>query len=377
MSVVLLVSATEEDTAHLVANGPRRDFLELAQAVDGEVIYRDGSAKPKGLRGKLFGPHVRQAWSAAKDSEPGTVIFADGEHVGLPLALFLGLRRRNNRVVMLGHYVSKKWKSRLIRLASLLHRDVTLVTHSVVQQRAAARASGGRWAVELVPYQVDTSYWSRSNVASAAATPGDVRPLLLAVGSEHRDYLTLIEAVRDQPVELVIAAGSHWARETASAGDRPANVTIFTEPLTYAELRERYAAATAVVMPLEDVPNQSGITGILEAMAMETPLIVTASKGQREAIAGPLVRESGAMGARMAGRGPALFGAEPVPAPNGLYVAPGDVQGLRRAVELICEDPALRATLAANGRATAEMVFTLESYVANLADLIREPGAPE
>lgn len=371
----MLVSATEEATARLVANGPRRDFLELAHAVDGEVIYRDGSAKPRGFRGKLLGPHVRQAWAAARNSPPGAVIFADGEHIGLSLVLFLALRRRRNRVVMLGHYVSKPWKSRIIRLTSLLHRNVTLVTHSVVQQRAAERASGGRWAVGLLPYQVDTHFWRRSCQPGAPETLHEVRPLLLAVGSEHRDYPTLIDAVRDLPVDLVIAAGSHWARETADAGDTPPNVTIFTEPLSFADLRDRYAAATAVVMPLEDVSNQSGITGMLEAMAMEAPLIVTASKGQREAVTGPLVREGCATQALMSSRGPSLFGAEGVPAPNGLYVAPGDVPGMRHAIRLICEEPVLRETLAANGRTTADLVFTLESYTANLADLIREPGA--
>ena len=372
MSVVLLVSATSEDTRRLVANGPRRDFLALATRTGATVVYRDGRKKPRGIRSKLLGPHVRQAWHAARNAQHSDTIFADGEHIGLPLVMFLAMQRKRSRVVFLGHYVSKPWKRRAIGAASLLNRDVTMAVHSVVQQRSAQRASRGRWNIALIPYQVDTGFWKPQLPPDCAANPR-----IIAVGSEHRDYATLAEAVRDLPVEVTIAAGSHWARDEAdeaNAASLPGNMQLFTKPLSFAELRNLYATATMVVVPLEDVPNQSGITVMLEAMAMGLPIIVTASKGQRECDAGPLVRAGVPSCAPLAGRGPHLFGASDTPAPNGLYVAPGDAAGLGAAITRLIDNPALRRTIAENGRRTVEATFTVEAYVANLAGLLAAGG---
>jgi glycosyltransferase involved in cell wall biosynthesis len=283
----------------------------------------------------------------------------------LPLVLFVAARRKRVRIVMLGHFVSKPWKWRTIRAASLLKHDVTLAVHSVVQQRSAERASRGRWRVPLIPYQVDTGFWQRQS-ASAPEIPASI----LAVGSEHRDYATLVEAVSDLPVQLTIAAGSHWARETSDVATLPANVHLFTEPFTFAELREMYASATVVVVPLEDVPNQSGITVMLESMAMGVPVIATATRGQRECVAGPLVQVGAWSCEPLPGRGPQHFGASTTVTPNGLYVSPGDVAGLRAAILKLTGDLALRRCIAANGRRTVEETFTLENYVANLARLV-------
>ncbi len=365
MSIILLVSATEADTDRLVANGPRRDFLELARATGGAVVYREGGKKPRGLRGKLLGPHVRQAWRAARSARAGDTIFADGEHIGLPLAVSLALLRKRTRVVMLGHYVSKPWKRRAIRVASWLKHDVSLIVHSAVQERVATRASGGRWDVQLLPYQVDTEFWRRCGQAAPAG-----RPRIVAVGSEHRDYATLIAAVDGPDVELVIAAGSHWARESAGAGNVPANVVLHSEPLAFAELRELYASAAIVAVPLEDVANQSGITVMLEAMAMGAPVAVTASRGQRECVAGPLMRNGREQSEPVASRGPAAFGITGTPAPNGVYVAPGDIQGWRDLIAMLLAEPARFACMGENGRRTVESSFTIEQFTQRIADVI-------
>lgn len=367
MTVHIIASATEEATARMVAGGPRRDFVELAKATGARIHFASGQ-RPTGVMGRLFGPHVRQAWRVAGEVKAGDVIFADGEHTGLPLVAALRLRRKRNRVVMLGHFVSKRWKSRIMRIASYLERDITLVLHSVVQERAARRATGGRWSVLLVPYQVDADFWTQD---CSRERPAETH--VVSVGAEHRDYETLINAVRGTNTRVTIAAGSHWARVESATDELPPNVTVYREPLNFADLRELYRSATVAVVPLENVPNQSGITVMLEAMAMGLPLVVTASTGQRECVTGPLVRSTGAAAAPMANRGAGLFGLRGH-APDGLYVPPQDAMALRTAIEMLASDPSYAEAVGRNARETVLGGLTLDHYIQRLAALLLEDG---
>ena len=130
MPVTLLVSASEEETARLTEGGPRRDFLELARRIRGRTVFaREG--RRGGVRGRLLGPHVRQAWRAAGAADRGDTVFADGEHNGIPYLLFLKLRRqRVKQVVMLGHLVGRPWKRALLWLVTRLGTPGALLVHS-------------------------------------------------------------------------------------------------------------------------------------------------------------------------------------------------------------------------------------------------------
>ena len=372
MVVTILVSASQEETARLTEDGPRRDFLELARRVAGRTLFAS-EGRRGGLRGRLLGPHVRQAWHAARAARSGDAVFADGEHNGIPLLLFLALRRRPvARVVMLGHLVGRPWKRALLWLGTRLGPPGALLVHSEAQADLVHPWVARRWTVELVPYQVDADFWQ------ARAEP-DRPPLMVAVGSESRDYGTLVEAVRGLDVSLVIAAGSHWARSAATAQSLPPNVTLLTGPLPFAELRALYQRASAVVVPLHDVANQSGVTTLLEAMSMSRPVIVTATSGQREVVRGPLVHADGTLDrAATEDRGPHRFGGVSAEgeADSGLYVPVGDASALRAALVRLTSDPASAARLGAAGRESALASFTLEMFSERLAAAL-EPAPAE
>jgi len=363
MGVLICASVEEAVVAALVDGGPRRDFLELAAATGARVVYRDGGGRKGGWRGRLAGPHVRHAWKVAKTAGNGDVIFADGEHVGIPVALFLRLRRRRARVVMLGHFVSKPWKRALLAMASRLGVAGSLLVHSKRQFESATAVIGHRWTVELVPYQVDTAYWTR---------PGDRGAVVLAVGAESRDYDTLGHAVRGLGADVRIAAGSHWARKAAVVAEGDACVTWITEALPFAPLRDEYRQAACVVVPLRDVPNQSGVTTILEAMSLALPVVVTATGGQLEVVRGPLVTGAGIDERSTAERGPGAFGAGVTDGSTGFYVPPADPPALQRAISMLLDDRELAERLGRAGRDAAHRHFSVEGYVARLAAAIRE-----
>jgi glycosyltransferase involved in cell wall biosynthesis len=346
----------------LLENGPRRDFLELAGAVGGEMLYRDADGLvSRDWRGRLLGPHLRQAWRAAARVRRDGTVFADGEHIGLPLLFFLALRIKLVRVVMLGHLPSRPWKRALFWLGTRLAGNGTLLVHSQAQLAPVRGSVAKSWTVQLVPYQVDTTFWSLPE-----RRQGDI---VVAVGAENRDYETLLAAARGLPdLRFVVAAGSHWARTARTSDGSPPNVEFLTEPLGFAALRDLYARAAAVVVPLKEVANQSGITTLLEGMSMERPVIVTANMGQRECVTGPLVMGNGSVNRSATHvRGAAVFGEGSRPGDCGLYVPVGDAPALAAAIELITGDAELGLRLGREGRQTALLHFGVDRYVETLA----------
>lgn len=368
----VMLSLTGASAAAMCAAGPRRDLLEVAAALGANVDYAPSAGSRRGWRQRLLGPHVRQAWRLAARTRNGDSILADGEHTGLPLIFFLALRRRRPlRVVIIGHLVSRPWKRLTLAVATRLGIPGVLVLHSVEQRSRVAPSIGRSWQVALVPYQVDTEFWTGRE---AAARPE--RPLVLAVGSEHRDYATLAAAAHGLDADVVIAAGSHWARTRAEIAGSPPNVRYLEETLGFPELRELYRSAQVVVVPLHDVPNQSGVTTILEAMSSGVPVVVSATAGQRECVTGPIVGADGGLDTSgLSDRGPHLFGGIACPSGwNGLYVRPGDSAGLGQAITSLLHDADLAHSLSTRARATVHETFSLDRFVAAMSGLMA-PGS--
>ena len=93
--------------------------------------------------------------------------------------------------------------------------------------------------------------------------------------------------------------------------------------LGFVDLRQLYADARFVVMPLHDVEFQAGVTTILEAMAMGKAVVCSRTRGQTDVI---------------------IDGA------TGVYVPPGDAAALRAAIRGLLDDPDRADEIGARGR---------------------------
>jgi glycosyltransferase involved in cell wall biosynthesis len=363
---IIALSLTDEELHRLSKDGPRRDIVLLAQRLGATMLLRRMTGSRSGLRGKVFGPHVRHAWKAAKAHPRPRIVFADGEHVGIPLAIALAARgRRSTRLLILGHFVDKRWKMALLWLATRLTPEGTLILHSNSQAARVKRVLSRGWEAVVLPYQVDTEFWR----AEGCATVRDRVPLIVSAGSENRDYQTLVEAVRGLDVRVRIAAGSHWARTNATASELPANVEFIRETLSFMELRALYAEADVVVVPLLEGTNQAGVTTILEAMSMARPVVVSATEGQREVVTGPFVTSAGEAPDLTADRGPHRFGLDANGEDSGLYVPPGDAGALRAAIIRLLAEPERAARMAASAREEAVSHFRVEQFADRFAEL--------
>ncbi len=334
---------------------PRLDYLGLARALQAELFDYQGTQRTAGLWGKavakIAGRNALLAWSCFSRRNGATTIISDGEQVGIPLALllkWLGRGSRDVRHVMIAHAISARKKAFFfdwLRVAS--HVDTFLVYSSAQKQIIETRFGVPAERVVLIPFQVDTQFYSAEAAAAAPSEESQAvgpLPLICAVGLERRDYRTLLRAVDGLPVRLVITASSAWSKQvnTAEGETIPSNVTVRT--FSYAGLRQLYQDAAFMVMPLLDVDFAAGVTAILEAMAMGRAVICSRALGQTD-----LVSDG----------------------ETGVYVDVGDVEQLRAAITRLLDDPAEAHRLGHNGRTLVRERMSLERYVERFEALLR------
>lgn len=342
--VLLTVSgAIPADVAEEVDRGvrPRPDYLVMAEEYGADLVDV-GTARAGGwmrtLVGRLLGPFVLLAWEAFRRRDGYDVVFTDGEQVGLPYAALCRLRGgRRPRHVMIVHIMSRSKKSLLFRGLDLGRCIDTMFVYATAQQQYLQRRLGTPPdRVVLTPFMVDTRFF-----APATSQP---RSMICSAGLEWRDYPTLIAAVRGLDVEVVLAAASPWSKrnDTSERVPLPDNVRVCQ--LGFRDLRALYADSLFVVVPLEDVAFQAGVTTILEAMAMGKAVICTRTTGQTDIV---------------------------VEGETGLYVPPADPVALRQAITWLLEHPEQAQRMGAAGRRLAETRMDVVAYARRLGAALR------
>lgn len=370
--VLLVVSATVSD-APADGRGPRKDYVAVAQALDATVLDYScvARSRPARLIARLFGMAVAQAWLAFRRRRAYLAILTDGEHIGIPLALMLKAADPTNRGalphVTIGHRIATRRKAPFFRWLKAHSHISRIVLHSTLQHHLAVSQLGiPRERLALMPYQVDTDFWRPQPVAEEA--------LICSAGLEHRDYPTLFQAVEGLDVRVAVGAASSWShqRNSAAAATPPPNVEIGS--FDYHALRNLYARAAFVVVPLFDVDFQAGITAILEAMAMGKAVVVTRTRGQTDVVVDqPDVKQGRPATTPEEGLLPAVAAAAGVGLePNGLYVPPGDPLALRQAITYLLGHPLERARLGAAGRRAVERLMTVDQFAQRLTRLVQE-----
>ncbi len=370
--VLLVVSANDVSAPR--GSGPRKDYHVLAEALSAATIDRSRVQRSGVLRrlAGWLGVPLLQAWLAFRERERYDVILTDGEHIGIPLALMLKLARSSVGHVTIGHRLTAAKKRPFFRWLKAHSHINYIALHSRAQYELASRELGiSADQLALIPYQVDADFWSPQAMAQER--------MICSAGLEFRDYPTLVQAVQGLDVEVVIGAASHWSkrRNTAAAPALPANVHV--SRFDYAALRSLYARSSIVVVPLDDIDFQAGVTTILEAMAMGKPVIVTHTLGQTDVIED---RRAATRGAQPRVRPPSLMRSFAELAgvalePTGFYVPPEDPAALRRAIAYLLDHPDESRRLGAAGRQTVERLLTVDHFAARMRHLVNAAAGRE
>jgi glycosyltransferase involved in cell wall biosynthesis len=348
--VVLTVSGTvAPDTEDAIATGarPLADYTAIARSTGASLLdwsrLRAESSRSTRIVRRLGGDNLAVAHHLYRQRKALDVVLTDGEQVGLPLAAMLRLGGRGSlRHVMIAHRISARKKQLPIRLLGL-DRCVDHVLVYASRQRQVARQLFRRpgQRVQLIDFMVDSKFFKAQRPLEMRTETR--RPVLCAAGREFRDYPTLIEAVCDLDVDLVIASGSPWSKRSDNAHqvDLPPNVVVTS--YTQRGLRDQLDRSDMLVLPLQANDFQAGITTILEAMSMERPVVCTATLGQTDVV---------------------------VDGVNGLYVPPGDVEAMRQAIQRLIDDPDDAAAMGKRGRELVEVRGDVRRYAEIFARIV-------
>jgi glycosyltransferase involved in cell wall biosynthesis len=332
-----------------LGRAPRLDYRLIAEQCHGSV--QEGYPPPSALRGpklsRVFRSMSRNLWLAARivrATPAGGVIYSTAETWGLPVGVTSKLMGRHHAHFIYAHRVYSPGWLRLVRyLRPLLHVDgwicVTRYQADVLRQALGPRGA----SVKVISQGVDTAFYDPDK-----AGPSDRAPYILSVGAEMRNYSLLFEAVRNLNMETIVVGGSTWMT-TVRNGDRPVsippNVTRVTQRLSYPELRDLYAGASSVIVPLYDTPQAAGITTILEAMAMGKCVIATLSRGL------PDILIDGVTG----------------------IIAEPSATGISDTIGRLQRDPHLASSLAKNGQQRVRESMSLERHACAIARYICTP----
>ena len=328
---------------------PEADYIAMARGFGADLLDYEAARRDTGRFGrlleKLFGTNLLLAWACFKRRHQYRVIFTDGEQIGIPLALLLKLARSTSRPrhLMIAHLISVWKKMVFLDWLGVQEMIDVFFVYSTWQKTFIEE----RWQISpdrviFTPFMVDASFFAPDQAKQSnfiSNLPGLRKPLICAVGLEFRDYPTLLTAVSNLDVLVIIAAASPWSKrsDTTAGEDVPDNVIV--RRFTQYELRNLYAASEFVVVPLYDVGFQAGVTTILEAMSMEKAVICTRTMGQTDVL---------------------------TEVETGLYVPPGDPVALRATIVSLLENPEEAARMGENGRKQIVQSMSLAQYVTRL-----------
>lgn len=200
---------------------------------------------------------------------------------------------------------------------------------------------GKRWGIgeraTPVWQEIDTEFYQPQNF--------NIDGPILAIGDDHgRDWPTLIGALAPLDVEVIV--------KTRAKLEVPSNARMrlkqISSRMSFPELRELYAKASLVVIPLSETLNVSGVGSILESMAMGKPLVISDN---------PPIRDYLDPGRT----------AEVVPV--------GDAVKLRQAVLALKAAPERMRTMGSLARARAVELYSAEPYAMRFAAALRSTCA--
>ena len=324
---------------------PRSEFHVFVGRYATELVTFENIAHGGSLArafAKLGRPNLGVAAAALGHQPRYRALVTTGENVGFAAALFSRFVKARIPVNVITH--GSFFGSRYMHPAAFAlrgNRHVRYLTLcEALRTQMIGRFGFSKDLVVNTGYGVDTEFFQ----PRTSQTRG--RPMIASAGAATRDYRTLIAATHDLDVDIRIAADSAWFPTAVdiSSDKLPDNCEARSYG-NYVGLRDLYAAANFVVVPLYPAVHACGLAVIAEAMAMGKAVITT----------------------RIAGRSDFIVDGE-----NGFYVEPGDVDGLRARIRELLNDPSRAMEMGTAARNRMARYFTLEAYVDRMIQAISD-----
>lgn len=331
----------QRDAAQPSELRPRHSIAMLAQELGATLHAPAGESSNWADRMRSRVLPDSQQWALARrlsqSLKAGDVVFCTSEHPGFHVAALAAGRRRARAVVFV-HNVDRPRARAAIQLWRLNRRVERFVACSSPQASFLRQGAG-------VPDDHVAQVWDHTDTEffkPGPASAGKLRPRIVSVGLEGRDYRTLAQATRDMDVDVRISGFSRDSAvyERTFPPTLPENMT--RRFYGWPELAQLYRDADVVVVSVFESRYAAGVQALMEGMASGRPVVVTRSRGLEG-----YIDERACI---------------PVP--------PGEPKRMADAIRHLLDHPAEAAAMGRRGRELALERHTMEAYVARLRTLV-------
>lgn len=324
---------------------PRQDYEEVARLIGAEIycaretqVWWQTPVRKLDQRLKLDFLAAMHTWRHRAEYSS---ILSTSEKLAIPLAALSAWKYLDVPHIVIAHKLSSGRKIDLFRLWPLHQQFDHVITVCRAQAHYAIQELG-------VPAERVNFIYDKVDQLFFRPLPEEEQNYILAVGMEQRDYGTLIQALQGTSIQLIILASSLWSNQ-AIHKEAVSNVTYMPSRLSYIRLRQLYAQARAVVVPLHAVDYAAGVNVVLEAMSMGRPVIVSQTAGIQDYV---------------------------VDEETGLFAQPGHPAHMREQILRLWSDDGLRQRLGVAARQAIVDVMNLDTYVQQVAQIAWRAAQP-
>mgnify|MGYP006270197675 CR=1 FL=1 len=327
---------------------PRHIMWQLSQRL-GATIH-----KPVGnpvqlidkIRGKL-GSNIPEQWALGRAlSEQLTsddLIFCPGEDVGYPVAAVCGAKRDRPKIVVIVHNSDRPRTRLSLKLYGLADKIDLFITPARLQADFLRRYLNlPPEKIWLLPDQTDVKFFT-----PGSPSPQKQRPMVMSVGLEQRDYLTLAEATKDLDIDVKISGFStaklkeEYARPKSRRFPKFLPENMSCQFYEWPDLVQLYRHADIVVISLVENKFAAGVQVMHEALACGRPVIISRTRGMSQYLETPGIVTT---------------------------FEPGDVGGLREAILHLLKNPQEAEAQAKRGRELVLQDRNSDRFVEFLAE---------
>lgn len=330
--VVLAISQSKTSNTS-ACDTPSRDFERLAEVMEAVLVDNTCHINIPFIKRveKSTALDFSQAISIIRAYPNAGSYVSFSERVGIPLGMLLQMKKRRPAHVMIAHRLNTKAK-KLFDSIGRWHLGVDrIITLCSTQLGYAELFLPGR-SIFIRAGSTDEQFYRPSDKT-------EEEDYILAVGSENRDYETLLAAVSGTGVKTKVVSSSPWCRKNAMINTLSSDDVEFLPRISYTALRELYHKAKMVVVPLHDVEYAAGLNGLLEAFCAHKAVVVSASRGLSDYVSH---------------------------LHNSYSVPVGDTNAMACAIAALYSDASLRETLASGAKETVDNYANLQTFTAAL-----------
>lgn len=270
-----------------------------------------------------YARHGNATWHAAQGERGSSGIVTCFPQLAITVGLRKRLARSDIPLVAWTFNLGKVYPGARRMLA---RSALTAVNRFIVHSRSEIKAYS-EW-LQLPPERF--TFVPLQRATSPITLPEDLdKPFLLSMGSAQRDYRLLFRVLGELGYSAVVVAGPH-----AVAGlTVPSNVEL-RSGLSADECFALVQRARLSVIPVANQDTASGQVTLLDAMVYARATIITACPASVDYV---------------------------VDGVDAMLVRPSDHDGMKRAIQTLWEDAALRASLGANARRACIEKFSDEA----------------